>query len=227
MPAKYWRKLYSSLAVHVPLRYLKPFRTSWNSIESANRLLTIMAMTFHITSTIPMLWYLTPPLGIRMTLDPMHSVAHSPVSNASYIIYTTILQMEESGISYSCAAARHIFKCSTCIPNPHPPPDLDERASHPILFLWYWLIMYHKNDCYNTHIVILQKHLEKYNHLQPPDVTAFSHSGRNFYSSHISQYQKYIHFFRGLTLIHTYITTKSVPKIIPHINQAVQLKTKW
>ena len=65
-----------------------------------------------------------------------------------------------------------------------------------------------------------------YNHLQPPDVTAFSHSGRNFYSSHISQYQKYIHFFRGLTLIHTYITTKSVPKIIPHINRAVQLKTK-
>ena len=41
-------------------------------------------------------------------------------------------------------------------------------------------MVYHKNYWLNSQIFPSQKYLQKYNHLQPPDMAGFRHGGRNY-----------------------------------------------
>ena len=65
---------------------------------------------------------------------------------------------------------------------------------------------------YSTGSAQASEFLQKYNHLQSPELDGFCHGGHNSYSSSIFQYKSYILFFRSLTLRHMNIGTKNANK---------------
>ena len=80
----------------------------------------MMAMTFQISSTRHISWYLPLLLGRRTTMSQVHSLTNSPVTNNDCMISTKIYHLEGLSFPSALAATSQLLKCSVCIPDGYP-----------------------------------------------------------------------------------------------------------
>ena len=117
--------LASMISVPVPLPYMKPCRTSCNTMELQSRLLTIDVQTFQMVSTNHIPLYSPLPFGIRTMVVHIKASGMFPSQNATCMTLTALSHFLVSGSFFLVADRNHALRCSSLIPNG--PPALSGR----------------------------------------------------------------------------------------------------